>query len=187
MADIKISQEEAEKAVKTLLLFIGEDPEREGLLETPSRVVKAYKERFNGYKVNPADLLSKKFSETSNYKGMILLSNIEIESACEHHLAPIIGKANVAYIPKDKVVGISKLARIVQAFAHRLQLQERLTAQIAHTINDCLNPLGVAVTIRAKHHCICHRGVGHRDTEMVTSTFLGKFETDQELVRQFIG
>ena len=185
--ETKVTQKDAEDAVRTLLLWLGEDLNREGIIETPSRVVKAYSERFKGYKIDPKHLLSKQFSETSGYKGVVTLSNIEVESTCEHHLAPIIGKANVAYIPRDKVVGISKLARVVEAFSQRLQLQERLTAQIAHTINDCLNPLGVAVAIKAKHHCICHRGVGHRDTEMITSTFLGRFETDSELLRQFIG
>lgn len=182
----KVTEKDAENAIKTLLLWLGEDINREGLTETPSRVIKAYSERFKGYKIDPKHLLSKQFSETCGYKGIITLSNIEVESTCEHHLAPIIGKANVAYIPKDKVVGISKLARVVEAFSKRLQLQERLTAEIAQSINDCLNPSGVAVTIKAKHHCICHRGVSHRDTEMITSVFLGRFETEPELARQFV-
>ncbi len=184
--ETKITRKEAEDAVRTLLLWLGEDLNREGLIETPSRVVKAYSERFKGYKTDPGYLLSKQFSETSDYKGVVTLSNIEVESTCEHHLAPILGKAHVAYIPRNKVVGISKLARVVEAFSQRLQLQERLTAQIANTINKSLDPLGVAVTIKAKHHCICHRGVSHRDTEMITSTFLGRFETEPELVRQFM-
>jgi GTP cyclohydrolase I len=183
----KVTQVEAEEAIKTLLLWIGEDVNREGLLETPSRVIKAYAEKFQGYKIHPQTLLSKQFSETAGYKGIIVLSNIAIESTCEHHLAPIIGTASVGYIPRHRVVGISKLARVVEAFANRLQLQERLTAEIAHTIQDSLHPLGVAVTIKAKHHCICYRGVNNRDTEMVTSSYIGRFETEPDLVRQFAG
>lgn len=179
-----ISQEEAEIAVRTLIAWIGDDPYREGLVDTSKRFLKSYLERFKGYKIDPKDILSTTFSETNDYKGIITLSNIEIESTCEHHLAPIIGKATVSYIPKDKVVGISKLARVVEVFSHRLQLQERLTSQIANAINECLEPKGVAVIIKAKHHCICHRGVQHRKTLMTTSTFLGKFDTDPELIQK---
>ena len=182
----KISQEEAENAIKTLLLWIGEDPDREGLIDTPQRVIKSYEERFAGYKSDPKAILSKKFSETSQYQGMIMLSDITIESHCEHHMSPIIGKAHVAYIPNDQVVGISKIARLVEIFAQRLQLQERMTAQIANTIAEHLKPKGVAVLIQAKHHCICHRGVNHRDTTMITSSFLGVFQDDDKLLNQFL-
>lgn len=182
----KITQKDAEEAIKTILLWIGEDINREGLLETPQRVIKAYGEKFSGYSIKPDKLLSKHFAETAGYKGMVILSNIEFESTCEHHLAPIIGKASVGYIPRDTVVGISKLARVVEAFAKRLQLQERLTEEIALAIQDNLCPLGAAVTIKAKHHCICYRGVNNRPTEMITSSFLGRFETEPELIRQFI-
>ncbi len=177
-----ISQEEAEKAIKTIITWIGEDSNREGLIDTPKRVLKSYLEKFDGYNIDPKDILSTSFSETNNYKGVITLSNIEIESTCEHHLAPIIGKTSVSYIPRNKVVGISKLARVVEVFSHRLQLQERLTSQIAHVINECLSPKGVAVIIKAKHHCICYRGVLHRKTMMETSCFLGEFEQKPEII-----
>jgi GTP cyclohydrolase I len=181
-----ISREEAENAIKTLLLWMGEDPDREGLIETPQRVIKSYEERFAGYKLDPKAILSKKFSETSQYQGMIMLSDITVESYCEHHMSPIIGKAHVSYIPNDQVVGISKIARLVEIFAKRLQLQERMTAQIANTIAENLAPKGVAVLIEAKHHCICHRGIHHRDTIMTTSSFLGVFQDDEKLVNQFL-
>lgn len=183
--ELWVSREEAEEAIRTLLRWIGEDPGREGLVETPKRVIRSYEERFNGYKINPQDVLSKKFSETSGYQGMVMLSDITIESHCEHHMSPIIGKAHVAYIPHHQVVGISKIARLVEVFSQRLQLQERMTAQIAHAIDDHLTPRGVAVLIEAKHHCICHRGVNHRDTAMVTSCFLGDFNLDEKLMSQF--
>jgi GTP cyclohydrolase I len=183
---LHVTREDAEEAIRTILLWIGEDPMREGLRDTPKRVIKSYAEKFNGYNIDPKAILSTEFSETENYNGIVLLSNIDVESYCEHHLAPIIGKAHIGYIPKDKVVGISKLARLVEVFSHRLQLQERLTSQIANTINDCLEPLGIAVMIKAKHHCICHRGVNHRDTYMTTSSFLGSFNANPHLIRQFI-
>jgi GTP cyclohydrolase I len=181
-----ISQKEAEEAVRTLLRWIGEDPEREGLIDTPQRFIKSYAEKFAGYKTDPKEVLSKQFSETAGYKGIIILADIAVESFCEHHIEPIVGRAHVGYIPKGKVVGISKLARLVEVFTRRLQLQERLTAQIAHAINDCLMPEGVAVMVEAKHHCICHRGVHHRDAMMMTSSFLGVFENDQDLVKNFM-
>ncbi len=182
----QVSRKEAENAIKTLLLWMGEDTDREGLIDTPQRVIKSYEERFAGYKADPKAILSKKFSETSQYQGMIMLSDITVESHCEHHMSPIIGKAHVAYIPNDQVVGISKIARLVEIFAKRLQLQERMTAQIANTIADNLTPKGVAVLIQAKHHCICHRGIHHRDTIMITSSFLGAFQDDEKLVNQFL-
>ncbi len=181
-----ISNEDAEEAVKTLLQWMGEDIEREGLVETPKRVIKSFAEKFAGYKTDPKVLLSKKFSETSGYKGIVMLSDITVESHCEHHMSPIIGRAYVAYLPSDKVVGISKIARLVEVFSKRLQLQERMTAQIANAIDENLEPKGVAVLIEAKHHCICHRGVNHRDTMMMTSSFLGEFKTDEKLMNQFI-
>lgn len=181
-----ISNEEAEEAVKTLLEWIGEDVEREGLVETPKRVIKSFAEKFSGYKTDPKTLLSKKFSETSGYQGLVMLSDITVESHCEHHMSPIIGKAHVAYLPSDKVVGISKIARLVEVFSNRLQLQERMTAQIANAIDENLKPKGVAVMIEAKHHCICHRGVNHRDTMMITSSFLGDFKDNEKLMNQFL-
>lgn len=181
-----VSNEEAEEAVKTLLQWMGEDIEREGLVETPKRVIKSFTEKFAGYKTDPKVLLSKKFSETSGYKGIVMLSDITVESHCEHHMSPIIGRAHVAYLPSDKVVGISKIARLVEVFSNRLQLQERMTAQIANAIEENLEPKGVAVLIEAKHHCICHRGVNHRDTMMMTSSFLGEFKTDEKLMNQFM-
>lgn len=181
-----ISNEDAEEAVKTLLQWMGEDIEREGLVETPKRVIKSFAEKFAGYKTDPKVLLSKKFSETSGYKGIVMLSDITVESHCEHHMSPIIGRAYVAYLPSDKVVGISKIARLVEVFSKRLQLQERMTAQIANAIDENLEPKGVAVLIEAKHHCICHRGVNHRDTMMMTSSFLGEFKTDEKLINQFM-
>ncbi len=188
-ADIKkrhISNEEAEEAVKTLLQWMGEDIEREGLVETPKRVIKSFAEKFAGYKIDPKVLLSKKFSETSGYQGLVMLSDITVESHCEHHMSPIIGRAHVAYLPCDKVVGISKIARLVEVFSNRLQLQERMTAQIANAIDENLKPQGVAVLIEAKHHCICHRGVNHRDTMMITSSFLGDFKDNEKLMNQFL-
>lgn len=182
----EISQEKAEDAIRTLLMWIGENPEREGLIETPSRVIKSFTERFSGYSINPDEVLEKRFSETAEYDEMVMLSNIEIESCCEHHMLPIIGKAHVAYIPSEYVVGISKLARVVEVFSKRLQLQERLTSQIANAIQENLNPKGVAVMIQAKHHCICHRGIHHRKTMMSTSTFLGEFKSDTNRRNEFI-
>lgn len=155
----KISDEKAEEAIKTIIEWVGEDPEREGLKSTPRRVIKAYKEYFQGYKQDPAEYLTKTFTEVEGYDDMVIEKNISIRSHCEHHIAPIIGVAHVAYIPSKKVVGLSKLARVVEAFSKRLQTQERLTMQIAKTIMDVLKPRGVAVTINAAHQCMTNRGI----------------------------
>lgn len=187
MTDFKklVSKEQAEEAIKTLLLWIGENPNREGLIETPNRVIKSYEERFSGYKITPTEVLSKQFSETAEYSGIVTLSDITVESCCEHHMLPIIGKAHVSYIPNKLVVGISKLARLVEVFAKRLQLQERMTVQIANAIQENLQPKGVAVMIEAEHHCICHRGVHHGNSIMTTSSFLGEFQSKQDVLQQF--
>ncbi len=174
------SRLEAEKAVRTLIRWAGDDPNREGLIDTPSRVVKAYREFFAGYKENPKEILSRTFEEVGGYKEIVLLRDIRFESHCEHHMVPIIGKAHVAYLPNRYVVGISKLARIVEAFAKRLQIQERMTAEIAITIQDVLHPKGVAVIIEASHQCMTTRGVHNPSVSMVTSKMLGIFEHDQQ-------
>lgn len=180
------SRTEAEQAVRTLLRWAGDNPAREGLYDTPSRVVRAYEEFFEGYNTNPHTLLERTFSEVEGYDEIVLLRDIRFESHCEHHLAPIIGRAHVAYLPKKRVVGISKLARVVDAYARRLQIQERLTAQIANTINDVLEPQGVAVIIESAHECMTTRGVHRPGVSMVTSTMLGVFRentnTRQELL-----
>lgn len=172
------SREEAEAAVRTLLRWIGEDPDREGLAETPHRVVKAFQEHFKGYLVDPADILRKTFEEVEGYDEMVILKDISFESHCEHHMAPIIGKAHVAYLPVRRVVGISKLARLVEAFAKRLQIQERMTAQIADTIQEVLQPRGVAVIVEAIHHCMTTRGVHKPGALMTTSRVLGIFRSN---------
>ncbi|MFA5952774.1 MAG: GTP cyclohydrolase I FolE [Hyphomicrobium sp.] len=174
---------EAEEAVKTLLRWAGDNPDRDGLHETPSRVAKAYEEFFRGYKQDPEAILMKTFEETEGYDEMIVLRGIRFESHCEHHLAPIIGQAWVGYIPNGRVVGISKLARVVEAFAKRLQIQEKMTAQIANTIEKVLQPQGVAVVIKAEHHCMTTRGVHKPGTDMVTSRMLGIFR-DNAITRQ---
>ena len=173
----------AEAAVKTLLLWAGEDPARDGLQETPARVVRAYEEYFRGYGQDPEQILRKTFEEIEGYDEMIVLRGVRFESHCEHHIAPIIGHAWVAYVPNGRVVGISKLARVVEAFAKRLQIQERLTAQIANTINDELKPQGVGVVIKAQHHCMSTRGVQKHDSDLVTSRMLGCFR-DNAMTRQ---
>ena len=169
------SREEAEEAVRTLLRWAGEDPLREGLLDTPGRVVRSYDEFFAGYATDPFALLSTTFAEVEGYDEIVLLRDIRIESHCEHHMVPIIGVCHVAYLPRNRVVGISKLARVVEAYARRLQIQERLTAQIAGTIADVLQPHGVAVIIEANHQCISTRGVHKPGVAMVTSRMLGAF------------
>ena len=169
------SQEEAEAAVRTLLRWAGEDPAREGLLDTPRRVVKSYNEFFQGYATDPVALLATTFAETDGYDEIVLLRDIRIESHCEHHMVPIIGKCHVAYLPRRRVVGISKLARLVEVYARRLQIQERLTAQIANTLNEVLEPHGVAVIIEAGHQCMSTRGVHKPGVSMVTSRMLGAF------------
>ena len=174
----EISDEKAEEAIRTIIQWLGEDPSREGLLSTPKRVIKAYKEYFKGYSQDPKSYLSKTFTEVEGYDDMVIEKNISIQSHCEHHMAPIIGVAHVAYIPSSKVVGLSKLARVVEVFTKRLQTQERLTMQIAKTIMDVLSPRGVAVTIDASHQCMTNRGVKKEKTTTVTNYFLGAFKDD---------
>ena len=174
----KISDQKAEEAIRTIIQWIGEDPEREGLRSTPKRVIRAYKEYFLGYTEDPAKYLTKTFTEVEGYDDMVIEKNIGIRSHCEHHMAPIIGVAHVAYIPSKKVVGLSKLARVVEAFSKRLQTQERLTMQIAKTIMHVLQPRGVAVTIDAKHQCMTSRGIKKEKTTTVTNYFLGAFKED---------
>ncbi len=180
------SREEAEKAVRTLLRWAGDDPRREGLLETPGRVTRAYEEYFGGYAIDPLELLQRTFEETDGYDEMVLLRNIRFVSHCEHHLAPIIGHAHIAYLPRKRVVGISKLARVVEAYARRLQIQEKMTAQIANTIEEVLEPKGVAVVIEAAHQCMTTRGVHKPDVTMVTSRMLGGFRKDASTRREFL-
>ena len=180
------SRSEAEAAVRTLLRWAGDDPDREGLLDTPSRVARAWEEFFSGYGVDPQALLQRTFSETEGYDEMVLLRDIRFESHCEHHLAPIIGCAHIAYLPNHRVVGISKLARVVEAFARRLQIQEKMTVQIASTINDVLEPNGVAVVIEAAHQCMTTRGVHKPGVSMVTSSMLGEFRSNASTRREFL-
>ena len=180
------TREEAEQAVRTLLQWAGDDPDREGLLDTPKRVAKAYEDWFSGYEQDPVEYLARTFEEVEGYDEMILLRDIRFESHCEHHLAPIIGRAHVAYLPTNRVVGISKLARVVEVFARRLQVQEKMTAQIANTIQDVLEPQGVAVVIEASHQCMTTRGVHKTGVTMVTSTMLGSFRRDPMTRREFL-
>ena len=180
------TREEAERAVRTLLRFIGEDPNREGLIDTPSRVVRAYEEFFSGYRENPLDYLGRTFEETDGYDEMVVLRDIRVESHCEHHILPIIGRAHIGYLPRKRVIGISKLARVVDAFARRLQVQEKLTAQIANAIEAVLKPRGVAVVIDASHQCLTMRGVHKPGVSMVTSRMLGAFREDQKTRREFL-
>ena len=185
--DLKeISDKETEEAFKTILTWMGEDPNREGLLETPKRVVKAFKEYFKGYKENPNQILDKTFGDVEGYDDMVVQKNISIQSHCEHHMAPITGVAHVAYIPAEKVVGLSKLARVVEVFAKRLQTQERLTMQIAKTIMEVLQPRGVAVTIDASHQCMTNRGVKKENTTTVTNYFLGAFKDDLRFQNRYL-
>ena len=183
----KISDEKAEESIRTIIQWIGEDPEREGLASTPKRVIKAFREYFKGYTEDPKNFLSKTFTEVEGYDDMVIEKNISIQSHCEHHMAPIIGVAHVAYIPSDKVVGLSKLARVVEVFARRLQTQERLTMQIAKTIMEVLQPRGVAVTIDASHQCMTNRGVKKEDTTTVTNYFLGAFKDDLSFQNRYLG
>jgi GTP cyclohydrolase I len=180
------TREEAESAVRTLLLWAGDDPDREGLVDTPARVVRAYEEFFAGYETDPVEMLARTFEETDGYDEMVLLRDIRLESHCEHHMVPIIGRAHVAYLPHRRVVGISKLARVVEAYAKRLQIQEKLTAQIANTINDVLQPKGVAVVIEAAHQCMTTRGIHKPGVSMVTSRMLGAFRDDATTRREFL-
>ena len=183
---IRPSREEAEEAVRTLIRWAGDDPGREGLTGTPARVARAYEDWFSGYGDDPEALLQRTFEETDGYDEMIVLKDIRLESYCEHHLAPIIGKVHVAYLPKSRVVGISKLARLVEAYARRLQIQEKLTAQIANTIQDVLQPQGVAVVIEATHQCMTTRGVHKPGSVMVTSRMLGRFRSDSRTRREVL-
>ena len=180
------SQAEAEEAVRTLLKWAGEDPSRQGLLDTPKRVVKSYLEFYDGYKHDPKEILSRTFGETGGYDEMVIMRNIRFESHCEHHMAPIIGHAHVAYIPDKRVVGISKLARVVEVFAKRLQIQERFTAQIAKAIDDTLRPIGVGVVIDAVHECMTTRGVQKPGVSMVTNFMLGSFRNDPSTRAEFM-
>ncbi|MGF1630556.1 MAG: GTP cyclohydrolase I FolE [Kiloniellaceae bacterium] len=181
------SREAAEAAVRTLLRWAGDDPSREGLLGTPERVVRAYEEFFAGYAQDPAAILQRTFEETEGYDEMVVLRDIRFESHCEHHMAPIIGVAHVAYMPKARVVGISKLARVVEVYARRLQIQETMTAQIANILDEVLQPHGVAVVIEAAHQCMTTRGVHKPGTTMVTSRMLGVFRDDPKTRREFLG
>ncbi|MHC1478835.1 GTP cyclohydrolase I FolE [Frateuria aurantia] len=181
-----VSREQAEEAIRTLLLWAGEDPAREGLIDTPKRVVKAYSDWFSGYASDPADYLMRTFEEVGGYDEMIVLRDIEFESHCEHHMAAIVGRAHVAYLPRNRVVGISKLARVVDGFARRLQVQEKLTAQIAQCIHETLQPLGVAVVVDATHECMTTRGVHKRGVSMITSQMLGVFREDARTRSEFL-
>jgi GTP cyclohydrolase I len=180
------TREEAEAAVRTLLLWTGDDPDREGLVDTPARVVRAYEEFFAGYEVDPEEMLARSFEETDGYDEMVVLRDIRLESHCEHHMVPIIGRAHIAYLPAGRVVGISKLARVLEAYAKRLQIQEKLTAQVANVINDVLKPKGVAVVIEAAHQCMTTRGIHKPGVSMVTSRMLGAFRDNPETRREFL-
>ena len=182
----QISDEKAEEAVRTIIEWIGEDVEREGLKSTPKRVIKAFKEYFQGYDENPSNYLMKTFTEVEGYDDMVIEKNISIRSHCEHHMAPIIGVAHVAYIPSKKVVGLSKLARVVEAFSKRLQTQERLTMQIAKSIMRVLQPRGVAVTIEASHQCMTSRGIKKEKTSTITNYFLGAFKDDLSFQNRYL-
>ena len=182
----KLSEDQALEAVKTLIKWAGDNPEREGLKETPKRVIKSYKDFFSGYNSDPREILSKKFKEVDGYDEIIILKNIRLESHCEHHMVPFIGTAHVGYLPKNKVVGLSKLARLVEAFAKRLQIQEKLTAQIANAIDEVLQPRGVGVIIEASHLCVGTRGIHKPDAKMVTSRMLGSFRNDQATRKEFL-
>ena len=180
------SKAEAEEAVRVLLRYAGDDPNREGLLDTPARVTKAYTEWFRGYDEDPRVILGRTFEEVEGYQEMVLLKGIRYESYCEHHMAPIIGKAHIAYLPKGRVVGISKLARITETFAKRLQVQEKMTEQIANAIDEVLEPRGVAVVIEGEHHCMSTRGVHKSGVNMVTNAFRGDFKSDMQLRAEFM-
>jgi GTP cyclohydrolase I len=181
-----ISDQKAEEAIQTIIQWIGENPEREGLKSTPQRVIRAYKEYFQGYQEDPAKYLTKTFTEVEGYDDMVIEKNISIRSHCEHHMAPIIGVVHLAYIPSKKVVGLSKLARVAEAFAKRLQTQERLTMQIAKTIMDVLQPRGVAVTIDAIHHCMTNRGIKKEKATTITNYFLGAFKEDLSFQNRYL-
>lgn len=186
MVKIKPSRNDAENAIRTLLEYAGEDPTREGLLETPKRVVKSYEEFYKGYSQDPRKYLSRTFEEVNGYDEMVVLRDIPFESHCEHHMAPIIGKVHIGYLPRNKVVGISKLARVVETYAKRLQVQEKMTAQIADCIQDILDPYGVGVVVQATHECMSTRGVHKHGVSMVTSRMAGVFREDEKTRREFL-
>src|SRR5688572_24068263 len=181
-----VSREQAEDAVRVLLRWAGEDPGREGLIDTPKRVAKAYRDWFSGYGTDPTEYLARTFEEVAGYDEMIVLRDIDFESHCEHHMAPIIGKAHVGYLPDGKVVGISKLARVVETYARRFQVQEKLTAQIARCIQDVLQPRGVGVVVEAAHECMTTRGIHKRGVSMITSKMLGSFRDDARTRAEFL-
>ena len=185
-APAKPTREEAEEAVRTLLRWAGDDPRREGLIETHTRVVKAYQEWFRGYDEDPNTILGKRFEDVQGYDDMVMLTDIDVESHCEHHMAPIIGTACVAYLPDRAVVGISKIAKVVEAFSKRLQTQETMTAQIADAIEEAMNPLGVAIFVDAKHQCMTTRGVHHPNVSTITTMFRGEFKANAELRQRFM-
>jgi GTP cyclohydrolase I len=182
----KVSRRTAEEAVRTLLRWAGEDPDREGLLETPKRVVNAYRDWFSGYEIDPAEYLRRTFEEVGGYDEMVVLRDISFESHCEHHMAPIIGRVHIGYLPTDKVVGISKLARVVEGYARRFQVQEKLTAQIAGCISDVLKPRGAGVVVDAVHQCMTTRGVHKRGVSMITSRMTGAFRDDARTRAEFL-
>jgi len=182
----KVTQAAAEEAVRTLLGWAGENPNREGLVDTPKRVVEAYRDWFSGYAIDPREYLSRTFEEMAGYDELVVLRDIEFESHCEHHMAPIIGRAHVGYLPTNKVVGISKLARVVDVFARRFQVQEKMTAEIARCINDVLQPRGVGVVIEGVHECMTTRGVHKRGVSMITSKMLGTFRSDARTRNEFL-
>ena len=182
----RVTQQEAEQAVRTLLQWAGEEPAREGLRDTPTRVVRAYRDWFSGYLSDPADYLRRTFEEVEGYDEMIVLRGIEFESHCEHHMAPIIGRVHIGYLPDRKVVGISKLARVVETFARRLQVQESLTAQIANCIQNVLKPRGVGVVVEGVHQCMTTRGVRKHGVSMITSQLLGHFRSDPRTRAEFL-
>jgi GTP cyclohydrolase I len=181
-----VSRKDAEAAVRTLLVWAGDDPGREGLIDTPSRVAKAFEEFFSGYDTEPTDLLKRTFEDVEGYSDIVLLRDITFQSHCEHHVVPITGTAHIAYLPKDRVVGISKLARVLDAYARRLQTQETMTAQVANCIEEALHPKGVAVIVKAKHQCMTTRGVNKPGVEMVTRTLTGVFRSDPSMERRLM-
>jgi len=181
----KPTREQAQEAVRTLIAWAGDNPDREGLIETPKRVVNAYQDFFSGYQEDPIKILGKTFDEVEGYSDIILIKNIRLESHCEHHMVPFIGTAHVAYLPRNKVVGISKIARLVDVFSKRLQTQETMTSQIANALNDALKPRGVAVLIDANHQCMSTRGIHKVNSSTITTSFLGEFTVDQNLEKRF--